>query len=322
MSALRVVSLLPAATEIVCALGARDALVGRSHECDFPAGLGDVPVLTRATLPHGGTSAGIDRDVRERAERAMAIYEVEPAALAAASPTVVVTQDLCDVCAVSLEDVRAAVARLASREDVRIVSLRPERLADVWGDVVRVGSAIGRSEAAAQVVARLGAAVSALAARAETAGAGTRPTVLTIEWLAPVMIGGLWMPELVELAGGTALVTKPGEHAPTLGLEELRALDPDVVIVKPCGFGVARTLEELPLFREVLPWTSWRAAREGRVFVADGNAFFNRPGPRLVESLELVAACVHEGAFASEREAAMASGALVRVGPDLAVSRG
>jgi iron complex transport system substrate-binding protein len=205
-----------------------------------------------------------------------------------------VTQDLCDVCAVSFDDVCAAVNTLA-RGDVRIVNLHPMVLADIWADIARVGEALGRSDVARRVLGELDARIHAIAARA--AQAKTRPSVLSIEWIAPVMIGGMWMPELMSLAGGTALVTKPGEHAPTLSLAQLEALDPDVVLVKPCGFPLARTLEELPVLRESLPWASWRAVREGRVYVADGNAYFNRSGPRIVESLEILAACVHPELF-------------------------
>jgi iron complex transport system substrate-binding protein len=193
-----------------------------------------------------------------------------------------------------LDDVTAAVARLA-QNDVRVVSLHPARLDDIWGDIERVGEAIHRAEVARTVVHDLKARVDGIARRAR--GLSARPTVLTVEWMAPVMVGGLWMPELVTLAGGTPLVTQPGDHAPTLTKSELDALDPDVVLIKPCGFDMQRTLKELPILRSALPWDKWRAVREGRVFVADGNAFFNRPGPRIVESLEILAACLHPGAF-------------------------
>lgn len=293
---MRVASLLPSATELVCVLGldAQRELVGISHECDFPDGLAGLPVLTRARLAPVRTSRAIDRDVRALIDDALAVYEIEIDRLEAARPDVIVTQDLCDVCAVSLGDVNAAVARLA-RKDVRIVNLHPLRLADIWQDVLRVADALGRSDAGARVVAELGARVDAVAARAHALT--ERPRVLSIEWIDPVMIGGLWMPELITLAGGEALVTKPGEHAPTLDRAALARLDPDVVVVKPCGFSLARTLEELPALRETLPWEQWRAVRNGQVFIADGNAYFNRPGPRIVESLEVLAACAHPAAF-------------------------
>jgi iron complex transport system substrate-binding protein len=295
----RIVSLLPSATEIVCALGARAELVGRSHECDYPAGIDRVPVLTSARIGPLPTSRAIDAAVRDVLKDALSIYEIDAERLRAAQPDVIVTQDLCEVCAVSLEDVRAAVARLA-RQDVRIVNLHPTRLVDIWGDVERVADAMGRADVGRRLVRDLEARVAQIERRASSLA--KRPTVLTVEWIDPVMIGGMWMPELVALAGGEALVTRPGDHAPTLSREQLAALDPDVVLVKPCGFALDRTLEEQHVLRETLPWDSWRSVAAGRVFAADGNAFFNRPGPRIVESLEILAACVHPEAFADFAE--------------------
>ena len=287
---MRIASLLPSATEIVCALGSRTELVGRSHECDFPPGVEDVPVLTSARIGPLPSSRAIDRAVRDVLRDALAIYQIDVEGLRRAQPDVIVTQDLCSVCAVSLDDVRAAVARLA-RQEVTIVNLHPTRLEDVWSDIFRVAEAIGLAGIGRQVVADLRERVAGIERRA--ASVRGRPRVLTIEWIDPVMIGGMWMPELVTLAGGEPLVTRPGDHAPTLDRERLAALDPDVVLVKPCGFGLERTLEELDVLREALP-RSWRA----RVYLADGNAYFNRPGPRMVESLEILAACVHPDAFA------------------------
>ncbi|MEM8886119.1 MAG: cobalamin-binding protein, partial [Planctomycetota bacterium] len=289
----RIASLLPSATEMVCAVGARAGLVGRSHECDYPADVTPVPILTgpRRALPHA--SGAIDRTIREILTDAIAVYEVDVAALEQARPDVIVTQDLCDVCAVSLDDVRTALRELA-QDDVQICSLKPSRLQDVWDDVRRVGEALGRP-------AEGEAAASALEARcaeiARQASNLTRRSVLSIEWLDPVMVGGTWMPELIAMAGGDPLVTQPGEHAPTLDLEQLAALDPDVVLIKPCGFDLARTAEELDLVATKLPWGTWRAVRNGKVFLADGNAYFNRPGPRLVESLEILAAITHPEVF-------------------------
>jgi iron complex transport system substrate-binding protein len=286
---MRIASLLPSATEIICALGSRAELVGRSHECDFPAGVQDVLVLTSARIEPLARSRAIDRAVRDLLRDALAIYQVDVERLRDARPDVIVTQDLCNVCAVSLDDVRAAVARLA-QQDVAIVNLHPTQLDDIWHDVLRVAGAIGCAEIGRQVVAGLRARIADIACRA--AALRRKPRVLTIEWIDPVMIGGMWMPELVTLAGGEPLVTRSGEHAPTLPRDRLSALEPDVVVVKPCGFGLRRTLEELDVLREALP-RSWRA----RIYIADGNAYFNRPGPRIVESLEIMAACVHPEAF-------------------------
>lgn len=291
---MRIASLLPSATEIVALVTDAADLVGISHECDFPAAVEGLPVLTRTRMALPDSSAGIDRVVRRILEDALTVYEVRIDELRAARPDVVVTQDLCDVCAVSIDDVRAALRELAA-DDVELVSLSPTRLGEVWDDVRRVGSAIGRAAEGEARAAELERRVDALEAR--TAALGTRPSVLTVEWIDPVMIGGTWMPELVRIAGGEALVTQPGEHAPTLDLDALRALDPDVVLVKPCGFELERSEREAEVLLRTLPWDTWRAVREGRVFVADGNAYFNRPGPRLVESAEILAACLHPGAL-------------------------
>ena len=300
----RVASLLPSATEIVCALGARDQLVGVSHECDYPPGVDVLPVLTRArqALPRG--SGAIDRTVREILRSALGVYEIDVDRLREARPDVVVTQDLCDVCAVSIEDVRRALAELAGR-DIEVVNLRPKRLADVWEDVRLVGRSLGRNERSEKLAADLEHRTRHIAERA--AKLQERPSVLSIEWLDPVMIGGMWMPELVTLAGGTSLVTEPGQHAPTLTRDQLAELDPDVVLIKPCGFDVGRTSEDLALLPVNLPWEHWKAVRAGRVYVADGNSYFNRPGPRLVESLEILAACVHPDAFQEFRRTHAAS---------------
>jgi iron complex transport system substrate-binding protein len=311
---MRIASLLPSATEIVCAVGGRDELVGVSHECDYPAGVERLPVLTRPRVALPRASGAIDRTVREILRDALAVYEIEIERLRAAAPDVIVTQDLCDVCAVSIDDVRRALAELA-RENVTVVSCKPLRLADVWDDVRRVGRAVGRAERGLQAAAELERRVAAIGARASKLE--RRPSVLTIEWLDPVMIGGTWMPELVELAGGRALVTVVGQHAPTLNLAELSALDPEVVLIKPCGFDLERTSRELELLRTHLPWTKWSAVNAGRVWVADGNAFFNRPGPRLVESLEILAGCCHPEAFGDF--VAKHASSVRRVGADLAL---
>jgi len=286
----RIVSLLPSATEIVALVGGRDELVGVSHECDHPAGVEGLPVLTRTRTRMPRASGEIDRVVRKVLEDALTIYEIDVDRLREVNPDVVVTQDLCDVCAVSLDDVRQALRDLV-RDDVQVVSLSPGRLGEVWADVERVGRGTGHAVEGERAVKELERRCAALAER--TGAMDKKPTVLTVEWLDPVMIGGTWMPELVELAGGRALVTEAGQHAPTLQLEQLAELDPEVVLIKPCGLDLERSTEEAELLRSCLPWEQWSAAREGRVFVADGNAYFNRPGPRLVESAEILAACLH-----------------------------
>ncbi|MCW5803474.1 MAG: cobalamin-binding protein [Deltaproteobacteria bacterium] len=289
---MRIVSLLPSATEIVCALGAAADLVGISHECDHPPDIRDRTVLTRSRI-HDGSSAAIDAAVRDVIANALSIYAVDDAALARLAPDVIITQDLCAVCAVSLDDVRAAVARLAHRTDLRVVALSPTRLADVLDDLHRVGDAISRRAAATAGRAALDTRIAAISRRA--AASSARPRVVTLEWIDPLMIGGTWMPELVELAHGLPVGAVAGAPAPTITSAALTALAPDVVLLKPCGFSLPRTLSELPtISRTVLaavPPTT-------RVYATDGNAYFNRPGPRLVDSLEILAACLHPDLFA------------------------
>ena len=290
---LRVVSLLPSATEIVCALGAADSLVGISHECDFPAEIRDRRALTRSRIDPSGSSREIDRAVRAALVReALSVYEVDEAGLADLAPDVVVTQDLCEVCAVSLDDVQAAVAKLVHRDGVRILSLRPTRLGDVLSDIDRVASALGCGSEGLALRASLQGRIDAIAQRA--ARAEDLPRVASVEWIDPIMLGGSWMPELIALAGGTPVGVAAGEPSPTIDSRELAELEPDVVLVKPCGFPLERALEECDVIRQTICST---VGRETRVLVVDGNAFFNRPGPRLVESLEILAACIHPALF-------------------------
>ncbi len=289
---MRVVSLLPSATEIVCALGAGDELVGVSHECDFPTEVAARQVLTRARLGAFASSKQIDQAVRAVIHDALSIYAVDEAALAALAPDVIVTQDLCQVCAVSLDDVRSAVARLANRDSINIVSLSPTRLQHVWDDVGKVAAALGRVAEGERLRQRLEQRVQAIALRAQAAQ--SRPRVVSIEWLEPIMLGGTWMPELIELAGGLAVGAAAGRPAPTVSSSELAALAPEVVLIKPCGFTLERTLRE----RDVIGRDITSAVHaNARCCVSDGNAFFNRPGPRLVESLEILAACIHPDVF-------------------------
>ena len=311
----RIVSLLPSATEIVCALGARPELVGVSHECDFPADVSGLPVLTRAKFRKASSSAAIDRAVRDVVRDALAVYDVDIEQLAALAPDVIVTQDLCDVCAVSIHDVRAAVARLAHRDSIDVVSLSPTCLDDVLVDIERTAVALGRPADGARVVSDARARIESVQQRAHAAS--TRPSVLSIEWLEPVMIGGMWMPELITLAGGTPLVTQPRDHAPTLSRADLEELDPEVVLIKPCGFPLDESLRELDVLPRVLPWSHWKAVANGNVFLADGNAYFNRPGPRIVDSLEILAACVHPAELPELR--ARYASAVRRVRADLRI---
>ena len=289
---MRIVSLIPSATEIVCALGFRDQLVGRSHECDFPGGVEALPALTAPKMdPRAGTEA-IDREVRGLVEQGLSVYRIDTDALERLQPDVVVTQDQCQVCAVSLADVTAAVCQLAKR-DVQVVSLSPLSLADVFGDVQTVARTLGVEEEGRELVEEQR---DRLAATASAALPGLRlhprPRVAHIEWIAPLMVGGHWMHELVEAAGGEhRLGVRDGNSRP-VAWDDVRAYDPEVVIIAPCGFKIPQSERDRGLLERLPGWSETTAARNGRVFLADGNAFFNRPGPRLVDTAEIVQAAM------------------------------
>lgn len=286
---MRIVSMLPSATEIVCALGAGESLVGVSHECDYPPTVRGLPAVTRPKIDPHGASAAIDADVRALVRAGLGIYEIELERLRELRPDVIVTQHQCDVCAVPFAEVEAA-ARAVVGSAVTIVSLAPRVLADVWDDVERVALALGRVDRGREVTVRV---AERLARVADATRRLERPTVACIEWLEPLMLAGNWVPELVEIAGGVYPFAAAGESSTVGEWSQLTRAEPDVVVLMPCGFGLAQTRRELDRLRVRPEWCALGAVRRGRANVADGNAYFNRPGPRLVESAEILAALLH-----------------------------
>lgn len=272
---MKIVSLLPAATEIVSALGLLDCLVGRSHECDFPEEVLDVPPLTRSRLDTSLPSETLDREVRRIVEQRLPIYVLDDERLAALRPDVVVTQEACEVCAVAKEQVVGSLRRTAC--DASVVSLLPTRLDHVFEDVVSVARACGIEGRGERLAAELRGRMRAPMA------AGTRQRVAVVEWLAPPMLAGHWVPEAIEAAGGLALGPGPGERSIDVSWEEIRALQPDAVVVAPCGCDLARTIHESR------PWTEMLRSLAPRVLLLDGNAYLNRPGPRIVDAIEMLA---------------------------------
>ena len=285
----RIVSLIASATEIVHALGALDSLVGRSHECDFPPSVSAIPPLTKARFKLDGSSREIDVRVKTLIEQGLAVYEVDAQGLQALRPDVILTQDQCEVCAVSLKDVEAAVWEWVGTP-ATVVSLKPHTIADVYTNILRVGAAIGRDAVARGLVARMQARLSEIAAR--VAGE-PRLRVAFIEWIDPPMSGGHWMPELIASAGGLDLFGTTGAQSPWITLDKIVAADPDVIIVAPCGYDIPVVLREMAVLTTRPDWLGLRAVRDGRVAIADGNAYFNRPGPRLVDTAEIIAEILH-----------------------------
>jgi len=290
----KVVSLIASATEIVFALGMGPHLVGRSHECDFPAEVRRLPVCTHPKFETSGTSIAIDAQVKSLLSQGLSIYHVNEKLLSELKPDVIVTQSHCKVCAVSSNDVRTALDGDTTFQPM-IVSLSPNSLADVWQDILRVASALGVPERGVELCAQLQNRIATLASSASRIKAN--PKVLCLEWINPLMAAGNWMPELVKLVNAHDPFGIPGVHSPWLDWEQVQAEDPEVIIVMPCGFDLNRTRKEAEELCRLPGWNNLRAVRTGRVALADGNEFFNRPGPRLVESLEILAEIIHPASF-------------------------
>ncbi len=294
VSELRILSLLSSATEIVHALGLGEFQVGRSHECDYPPDVLKLQVCSRPSFPVTGASDEIDRSVKDRVAAALSIYDLDSETIRQLRPTHIITQTQCKVCAVSLEDVER-ITREGLATDAEIISLEPYTLADVWNDIRRVANGCGRGETAEDLIVRLKGQLSEIQACASRAT--SRPSVAAIEWLEPLMAGGNWVPELIEMANGRNQFGIAGEHSPWMTWEEIVAANPEVVVALPCGFDLARTRHEMHWLEERSGWQSLRAVKNGKVFVCDGNQFMNRPGPRLIESLRIFAEIIHPALF-------------------------
>jgi len=292
---MRVVSMIPAATEIVARLGCADWLVGRSHECDFPPEVEPLPVCTSAQIDASQPSAAIDRSVKALLDQALSIYQVDAALLSRLRPDLIITQSQCDVCAVSPRDVERALGSQAGSRP-RLLSLAPQALEDVFDGVRQIAEALGVAGRGAALTRELRQRLDATAARA--AAFTNRPAVACVEWIEPLMGAGNWIPELVELAGGRPLLGRAGEHSGWIRFADLAEARADVIIFMPCGFSMARTLAEVQPLMDDAGWRQLPAFKSHEVYVADGHHYFNRPGPRLADSAEILAEILwpHEGA--------------------------
>jgi iron complex transport system substrate-binding protein len=285
----RVVSLIASSTELLHALGAGDLQVARSHECDYPPSVKKLPAITRPKFDVEGSSAEVDKRVRTLVERGLSVYDVDADALEKLKPDVILTQDQCQVCAVSLADVERAVCEF-THGDPRIVSMHPNTMADIYRDVARVADAIGRPKAGKELIAEMQGRLAALGA---LVAGQPKKRLAFIEWVDPPMSGGHWMPELIDNAGGVSLFGETGQSSPWITWKDVAVADPDVIVVAPCGYDIEVTRREVrPLARYEI-WQQLRAVRNGNVYLADGNAYFNRPGPRLVESAEILTEIMH-----------------------------
>lgn len=315
---MRIVSLLPSATEIVCELGLGSNLVGISHECDFPSYIAHLARLTTSRVDCQQPSTSVHQSVQELIRNSISIYDLNLELLKSIQPDVVITQDICDVCAVSFDQVERA-CREHLGAGTKLITLRPQRLGDIWKDVERVADTFGRGASFQVFEKDVRKRVHHIQETIQSAAVPKRK-VITIEWIDPVMIGGLWVPEMIDIAGGDYLLAVAGQNAVTVDKDQLRQVEPDVVVIKPCGFKLDQTLRELDILRETIPWESWKLFQTRDVFLVDGNAYFNRPGPRIIDSLELLAYCIHPNLF-SEFEEKYSQG-FVRIGPRLELPAG
>ncbi len=282
---MRIVSLLPSATEILFGIGAGTDVVGVTHECDFPQEAAKLPHVTSSALPRVTSSAEIDRHVRRSLHEGSSLYFLDSDLLERLEPDLILTQELCAVCAVSYEIVHRAVRRM--RGDPRLVSLEPSSLDDVFATITYMGELTGRENGASSLLETLRARVASLQSRSDERV--ERPRVLVLEWTDPPMSGGHWTPGLVELAGGVPVLGNPGANSQTLEWNAIAAADPDAIVVGPCGFDLARTRSAIADLTNNEIWNNLRAVREERVHAIDGNAYLNRPGPRLVDTVEIIA---------------------------------
>jgi iron complex transport system substrate-binding protein len=299
---MRICSLLPSATEIAFALGLDDEIVGVTHECDYPPAARTKPVVVYSVIdPNRIDSKEIDQEVTEHLRSGASLYTIDSRRLQEARPDIILTQALCDVCALDYNYVVTTSQTL--EVEPKIVALNPHLLADVFADVRLVGSVTGKSAQAESLVSTLQARVAEIKRKTIAA---ERPRVACIEWLDPVFSAGHWIPEMVELAGGRNGLAEKGQTSQRIDWHTVVEFDPDVVVLMPCGFDVARTLREAGSLTRKPGWNKLAAVKGGRVFAANGSAYFSRSGPRLVDGLEILAHIIHPEIFSSELAPEMA----------------
>ncbi len=289
---MRIVSLLPSCTEMVYALG--EKVVGRSHECDFPEEVKEIKAMTKPKIDPKGSSSKINDSVNDIVRQGLSVYEIDVKALKEAKPDVILTQDQCEVCAVSLEDVMKAV-KTEIVNNVKVISLKPMKFDDILEDILKVGEAIDRKTQAEKLAAELKSRAKYIADKTEAIG--YRPKVACIEWIDPIMVAGNWMPEMIKMCGGQPVTGETGKHSKKATLEEIAGKQPEKIIITPCGFSVEQSMRDIYILTENPLWQQIEAVKQGNVYVVDGNAYFNRPGPRIIDSLEILAGIIQPEIF-------------------------
>ena len=294
MPGLKIISLLPAATEIVCALGLEQQLIGRSHECDYPESIQKLPVCSSAKFLSGSDSAAIDAQVKEILSEAVSIYTIDRELIKSLAPDIIITQAQCEVCAVNLNDVEKALNDLMDKE-CRLISLSPGGLQDIYKDISYLAEELNAQQSGVELLELAEERTDII--RHKLKFITQKPTVVCIEWLSPLMLAGNWTPEIVEIAGGIPVLSEKNKHSAYVDYQLIREADPDILVIMPCGFSVQRTLQEINLLLELPGWTELKAVKEQRVYIVDGNQFFNRSGPRITDSIEIMAEIINPKQF-------------------------
>lgn len=293
---MRIVSLLPSTTEIVAALGKKDQLVGRSHECNYPDRINDLPACTEPKFNPDGSSYEIDQQVKALLQEGLSVYRVDAEKMKTLNPDIILTQDHCEVCAASFDEVQEAVQSTLD-SDVEVISVSPTDLSSWVQSIRTIAEAIDAEEAAEDLTGRMKSELQTLQQKTIEL---TPPKVLSIEWMDPLMTAGNWIPELVQVAGGIPVGAEAGDHSPEISWNTVQRLNPDIITIIPCGCSIDETLSEISALTSRNGWSQLRAVQNKQVYIADGDNYFNRPGPRLVDSARILAEIIHPSLFREE----------------------
>lgn len=297
---MKIASLLPSCTEIAYALGLGDNIVGVSHECDFPEQAKSKPALTKTRINPHKRSYEIDRDVLKIVKQGLSVYDIEEYKLKELNPDVILTQDQCEVCAVSLKDVQQAVNK--SICNAKIISLQPETLQNILNDIITIGKQTYKEQEAQELINNLKSRINYI--KSKTEYLTNKPKVCVIEWIEPIMVAGNWVPEMIEIAGGINLIGKHGKHSKKINLKQILEHQPDKIIIAPCGFKVYQTMNDIDFLIEKPEWNQLNAVKNNEVYIIDGNAYLNRPSQRIVDTLEIMASIIHPELFIEKKELA------------------
>ena len=290
----KIISLLPAATEILCALGLSGNLAGISHECDFPESIRGLPVCTSSKVDVNAGSKQIDSDIKDLLFNALSIYSLNTDLVRTLNPDVIITQSQCGICAVSLADVESQLGDVLEKS-VKVISLQSQTLDGILNDIRIIGKEFGVEEKAEALIEELEERINII--RHKLKYIEEKPSVACVEWLSPLMVAGNWIPGLVGIAGGRTILAEEGKHSPFIDFQKFADENPSVLLIMPCGFTIEQTLKEINLLLELPGWTELEAVKNNRIYIADGSQYFNRPGPRIIDSLEILAEIIHPKQF-------------------------